>query len=617
MHRRQTLALLLVPSLICFSSLAAQAGAVLGVLSTSPARNGLAASTSTSITVTFDEALNASTVNSSSVAVWGRWSGVTPGSVTVNGATMTFRPMRPFFPGETVSLSLARTVRGQSGSELVGGHSFTFWVRSSPGEGTFTLVDTLTTRLPGEGLIQSYGIYAGDLDADGSPDFTIPNETSDDVRVMLNDGCGVLGGVDIHDLPNGSTPSSNEGADYDGDGIMDFAVAHIGNGNMSVFIGLGDGGFAPAVVYPSGNNSRGLTTLDAEGDGDTDIVLAHRSGSDMGLHRNNGDGTFAPVQLFPGGVSGETCVSAADADNDGHMDLFVGGYNSDDVSVLLNNGTGSFTVSDTVSVGGQNPWMTAVGDVDSDGNVDVATCNAFSASSSVMRGDGAGMLLPANVLPMGNFMLAVDLGDLDGDGDLDLLGSSLSTATWFGYKNDGLGNFTAPFSLPASNSASCATLVDYDRDGTVDIVGIDEFDDLIFLYKQDTTPPAGTQPPSCDATLRIDNLAHRAGYGGSAPHSVALGEYLFVGISAGESKGWWLTAGLPFAPGIGSPFGLYNLAAAPIILLNGFTDTDGEALQSVDIPLSSPSGVDIALQVFAAKSGSYVLSNPEVVRITP
>jgi hypothetical protein len=616
-HHRSSRLSLLLPILLCLMPVTAHAGAVLGVTSLSPARNALAASTATSITVGFDEALNASTVTASSVKVFGRWSGPTPGTLSVAGSSFTFRPGRPFFPGEMVTMSVARSVRGQSGSELVGGHAYAFWVRSSPGTGNFVLEDVFTTRLPGEGLVQSYGIYAGDLDADGSPDFTIPNETADDVRVIMNDGCGEFGAIQVNNMPNGTTPSSNEGADYDGDGIMDFAVAQIGNGGMSVFIGVGDGTFAPPVGYASGTNARGLTIMDAEGDGDVDIVLAHRSSSNMGLHRNNGNGTFAAVQLFEGGVAGETAVSAADANNDGYVDLFVGGYNSDNVTVLLNNGFGSFSVSDTQSVAGLNPWMTAVGDVDADGNVDVVTCNAFSGNGAILRGDGSGNLLPATTVPLGSFSLAIDLGDLDGDGDLDLLGSSLNTAAWNCYKNDGLGNFGSLFSLDSSSAASCATLVDYNRDGYVDIVGIDEFDDLIFLYKQDVAPPAGTQPPSCDATLRIDNLAHRAGYGGTAPHLVELGGYLFVGITANASTNWWLTGGLPFEPGVNSPFGLYNLASAPIILLNGTTDAMGESLLSVNVSLTAPAGIGVALQVFAAKAGSYVLSNPEVVQFTP
>lgn len=595
----------------------ALAGTDLGVISSSPARHALGVSTATEIRVRFDAVLDPASVGPGSMAVFGRWSGVTPGTLTVAGSVLVFRPARPFFPGENVSVSLLASMAGVGGQTLTGGHGFSFWVRSAEGPGSYALDQVLSTRLPGEGLVQSYGISAVDLNADGAPDFSIPNETSNDVRVMLNDGLGNYSTPVVYALPPGAVPSSNEGQDYNGDGHTDLATAHIGNGELGIFMGLGDGTYAAPVTYPGGNSARGVTVLDAEGDGDVDVVLAHRLNSNLGLHRNTGDGTFAPVVFFEGGVGGETTVSAADADNDGHMDLFTGGYDSDTVAVLLNDGTGVFTVSSSVGVGGTNPWMTAVGDVDADGDVDLATCNAFTSNAGVFFGDGAGGIALASNPALGFFALAIDLGDLDGDGDLDLVGSSLSTATWTAYRNDGLGNFGTPFELSSSNSASCATVVDVDRDGFIDLVGIDEFDDLIFLFKQTVPDALGVQPASPSATLRLDNLAVSAGYGGRPAHDVAAGGYLFVGVTAPPGAGWWLTGGLALEPGLPSPFGLYNLAAAPLLLLSGAVDGQGEGLVSVDIPSDSPLGFELALQVFANAGAGFRLSNPEVVTITP
>jgi hypothetical protein len=610
---RARLAAVLLPTLLCVPAFA---GTDLGVITSTPAANAVGASTATEVRVRFDAPLDAGSVTGA-VQVYGRWSGVAPGTLTVTGSLLTYRPARPFFPGEMVTVSLAAAISGTGGESLTGGHAFAFWAGSAPGPGNFFLEDVLTTRLPGEGLVQSYGISAGDLDADGAPDFSIPNETSNDVRVMLNDGCGAFAAPVVYDLPPGSVPSSNEGQDYNGDGLMDFATAHIGSGELGLFIGNGDGTYDPPTTHPGGDNARGVAVMDAEGDGDMDIVLAHRTSSNMGLHRNLGDGSFSPVALFEGGVSGETAVTAADADNDGHMDLFIGGYDSDDVSVMVNDGTGAFALTDVEGIGGTNPWMLAPGDVDHDGNVDVATCNAFTSNSGILLGDGAGGLtLDSNPL-MGFFVLAVDLGDFDGDGDLDLVGSSLSATSWFCFENDGAGNFISPFQLGASNSASCATLVDVDRDGYVDIVGIDEFDDLIFLYEQAVPNALGVQPASCDATLRLDNLAPSAGYGGLPPHEVAAGDYLFLGVSAQPGASWWLAGGTALEPGLNSAFGIYNLGEPPLVLLSGSVDAKGEALLNVDIPVDSPTGLDVALQVFTNAGGGFTLSNPEVVSLLP
>jgi hypothetical protein len=596
--------------------LLATATPALDVLTVTPARNATAASTSASIEVLFDTLLDPATLDADSVQIYGRWSGPVPGTLSVVGGTrLVFRPSRPYFPGEMVLVTLTQDVSGLVSGALTGGHQYTFFTRSAQGNSVYALDEILPVRLPGDGFIQSYGLFAGDLDADGAPDFAVPNETSHDVRVLMNDGCTNFSLPDVNPLPLGSRPSSNEGQDFDRDGVVDFAVANINGNSMSVFIGHGDGSFQTPVTYPSGNNARGLATIDVEGDGDVDIVIAHRSASSIGLHLNNGDGTFAAVSSFNAGIAGETAVSAADADNDGHVDLLVAGYTSNEVSCMLNDGTGTFTVSDTSPTGG-NPWMTAIGDLNDDGNIDMTTCNSSGDSASIIMGDGTGQLVTAASHPLGDFSLAIELGDIDGDGDIDLVSSSFNDNMWVCYRNDGAGNMGNSFELPATQTASCATLVDYDRDGFVDIVGVDEIADLIFLYRQDVPAISGVQSPRCNATLRIDNLANRAGFNGQPPHLVESGGYLFAGVTAQPNSLYWLTGGVPLEPGLVSAYGLYNLAAAPFILFGGITDANGEACTNINIPVTIPTGVDVATQVFVAVPGGYALSNPEVIRAT-
>ncbi|MEM7309921.1 MAG: FG-GAP-like repeat-containing protein [Planctomycetota bacterium] len=610
MKHSATRSLVLTPAAVF--ALASLAGAQLSVTSVGPDRNALAVSTATNVTLTFDAPVDAASVSPSTFHVFGRWSGVRPGTYTVDGSTVTWRPDLAFFPGEAVTVSLSEGVQSTGGDPLTGGHAFHFWTRSNLGTDSYELVDVLSVRLDGEGFIQSYGIYAGDLDRDGSPDFSIPNEIANDIRVMRNDGCGSYTTPELTSVPSGSVPSANEGADLNADGYIDLAVANIGGDTVSVLLNDGTGSYLPSTTYPSGDASRGVAVLDLEGDGDADLAVALRNDSLVALHLNAGDGTFSPPSTFNAGVAGETSIIAVDANHDGLGDLFVGGYDSDNIGCLTNQGGGTFANTGTQSIPG-HPWMLAAGDIDGDGNVDAASCNSSDSSASVVRGDGAGGLLPSDSYAVGFFPLAIDLGDTDGDGDLDLIASSYASGDWTYYQNDGTGQMVSPVTFDATFAGSCMILVDDDRDGDLDLIGIDEISDEIFLYRQVSPTPEGVQEASCDARMRVNNLAGYAGFWGLPPHPVSLDESAFLGMTTTASTAWAIGAGPALTPGLATTFGLLNLLPA-YPLVSGVTDAYGEAQVAVALPPGIVPGTTVALQGFTF-AGS--LTNPETVRFVP
>jgi hypothetical protein len=615
-----------LPALALCALVSSAAAQPFAVASVSPARHALSVPTASAVSVTFTAPVNPSTVNTATFRVFGRWSGVVPGtrSVAPDGLSARFEPARPFFPGETVTVFLTAAVAGAAGGNLAGGHTWSFWTRSAPGSGSHALAATLQVRRTGEGLVQTYGAYAGDLDADGSPDLSLPNEVASDVRVFVNDGCAGFAGPTVNALPANSVPSTNEGSDFNADGRMDLAVGNIGGDTMSVLLGNGAGGYLPHTTYASGDAPRGLAVLDVEGDGDVDVITANRNSSMLALHRNAGDGTFLPRTLFEGGGNGETGLGAADANNDGIADLFVANYNSNTITVLLGNGAGGFTLSGTTTVG-TRPWMIAVGDVNGDGRVDVATCNSGSSNASIALGNGAGGLGPATNYATSNFSLAADLGDVDGDGDLDMLVSNYGGANFTVWRNNGAGAFVTPGTLPAVQAGSCMLVVDLDRDGDTDIVGIDELADLVFFFRQAGPSPAAVQAPTCAATLRIDNLANRGGYGGAAPHAVSVNGRFVAGITGAPGSFWSLAVGVPLEPGLPLPIGTLNLALF-FFLIDGFggnpaavTNAQGEDVELIVVPPGLPPGTTVALQAVVATPSApgFQLTNPERIVFVP
>ena len=587
----------------------------LGVVWTSPAAHVVGAPAGGPVRVGFDAPLDVSSL-AGAVIVNGRWSGPVPGTLKLldGDTTLTFVPDRPFFAGEEVFVQLTDGVRGRDGETLPGGHGFSFWARAVPASATdFTLVGGLATSLPGEGTVQSYGLHAGDRDGDGSPDFTIPNEVADDVRVLLNDGCGQYGPLALNPLGANTTPSANESRDLDGDGVLDFATANIGGNSVSLLFGDGSGALTAPLSLPAGVIPRGLAMLDADGDGDIDIVSAHLGSSDLGLFRNDGAGNFAAMQAFDGGFSGEQSVAAADADGDGDADLFVGHFFSSRVSLLLNDGTGVFTLSAHQLVGSR-PWNLAVGDIDGDGAVDVITCSSDVDTVSVVRGNGAGALATPVDWTVGGWPIAVDLGDLDGDGDLDLVVSNHDGGDWTVRLNDGAGGFATTYDLPALSAGSCATLVDDDRDGRLDIVGVDEVADAIMIWRH-APPPPGLQVPTCHARLAVDGAANLAGFSGAPPHPLVPGGKLYLGVSSKPGRAWGLMLGFPAATGLPTSAGKLHLLPNFQFVAFGTTDLHGESLLVTNVPATLTPGDEAAMQVLVQTPAGLRLGNAEILRV--
>jgi hypothetical protein len=604
----------LLRCLVSIPLLAPLAPAQLTVSSVSPARHAVGAPTLPRIVLAFGQALDPASVTGARFRVFGRWSGAMDGSLALRNGDreIEFQPARAFFPGEQVTVAASSAIRALSGTLLRGGHAWSFWVGSAPGSYRFVNAGSVSTRRNGESRIRTYGAHAGDVDRDGAPDLTLPNEDTSDLRVLLGDGCGAFGAPVVKALPTGSVPSPNEGGDFDGDGWLDLAVGCPGSGTVAVFLNDRAGGFRNPVVYPSGANTRGIAVLDVEGDGDDDIVAANAQASKLAVHRNNGDGTFqAPILLEAG--TQERGVAAGDANGDGWTDLWVANFGGT-VALLLADGNGGFAPAASVPVPGQ-PWMIAVGDVNGDGFLDAVTVNSSSATASVVLGNGAGGLAAAVNYAVGAFPIAVDLADLDGDRQLDLVVSSYTASNYTVYRGSG-GVFVAPFTLPSPSAGSCALCVDYDRDGDVDILGIDELDDLVLFFRQDSPIPPGVQEPLCSATLRVDGLANVGGFGAMPAHDAKLGWALGLDVTAAPGATHVLMFGTRLEPGVTIVYGIFNLTGAVASMPPRQVNAAGEDSLLLPIPATLTPGGRVTLQPIVIERPSPLqlwLGNPEEI----
>ncbi len=602
---------LLVPVLFLA---AATSGQTLRVVATTPANGARAVDTASTVTIRCSTPLSPATVNSRSVRALGCWSGPVGGQVNLDaaGTTLTLTPARPFFAGELVTVVVPNSLRDTNNNALTGGHTFAFWAKSAAGTRVFTNNRTIPLRATGEGLIATYGVWAGDIDGDGSPDLTAANEVSHDYRVLLNDGCGNYpGAFTLYSVPNNQEPSPTRSADFNGDGRLDMVSGNAGGNGITINLNNGVGGFAPAVNYATGGYTHGVCVLDADGDGDFDVAAPNNAR--VALFLNNGNGTMAAPVFFDPQGNNEDNIVAVDCNNDGKMDLYVGNLGSGDVSVMLGAGNGVFTFSSRRACGG-NPFQSAAGDFNGDGIVDCVTANQGSGNVAVLLGDGVGGLGAPVTYPVGSAPAAVDVGDLDGDGWLDLAVSNYGSGNFSIYFNNGNGTFGNRITLTSGRAGSCTTLVDFNRDGVLDIIATDELVDEARLYQHGVVAHGASQPSSCVAALRVNNFGARGGFAVPAT-GIASGATVFFGVSGGTNAVCALFLGLPLPGGLVlPPFGTFNLdLGQPIVVVVTLAmNAAGEALVPVAVPVLGL-GATFGVQALVAGGVGFVLSNPESV----
>ncbi len=278
----------------------------------------------------------------------------------------------------------------------------------------------------------------------------------------------------------GSEPTSVASGDFNGDGILDMAVANSGDDAVTVLLGNGDGTFDLKSSLAIGTGIYSVATGDFNGDGILDLVVAdcgfcggtNNFSDTVTVLLGNGDGTFT-TKSTPTVGGGPEYVAVADFDGDGILDLavtncscLIGSSGSSTVSVLLGNGDGTFRTGSTTGVG-EAPKFVAVGDFNGDGFLDMAVANQGDSTVTVLLGVGDGTFTLKSSIPVGSSNIVLVAGDFNGDGIPDLATASLSEVTVLLGVGD--GTFTTQTSPVPGNFLYSMVVGDFNGDGIQDL----------------------------------------------------------------------------------------------------------------------------------------------------
>ena len=192
--------------------------------------------------------------------------------------------------------------------------------------------------------------------------------------------------------PVGTVPAAVAAADFNGDGILDLAVANSGSGDVSILLGNGNGTLQAAVNIDAGMTNPGvLATGDFNQDRKLDLVVFQPGVISVLL--GNGDGSFQGAKTL---TLTSTAVEmfVADFNLDKKLDLAISDYdpstNADTINILLGKGDGTFQSAKQTSVIGGGPRANGsftVGDLNGDGKPDLAFSGTHTIDIYLGNGD--------------------------------------------------------------------------------------------------------------------------------------------------------------------------------------------------------------------------------------
>lgn len=233
----------------------------------------------------------------------------------------------------------------------------------------------------------NHGLALNDINSDGNLDITTSNQDENSVSVLLGNGKGGFTPAQGSPFPVGRSPYPHVVADVNRDKNLDIITPNVRSNNVSVLLGNGRGGFAPAAGSPFTVAFRPyyVAVGDVNGDGSPDLVTTHDDVNLMSTLLGDGSGGFAAAPGSPLDLGRRAYkLLSSDVNGDSLSDLVVGTEASDSVAVLLGSKDGRYLPAPgSPYSAGRNPRI-AVGDANGDGKPDIITANSGSGDISVL-----------------------------------------------------------------------------------------------------------------------------------------------------------------------------------------------------------------------------------------
>ena len=342
------------------------------------------------------------------------------------------------------------------------------------GNNTFSRQDYLTALHPNV-------VVVADFSRDGIPDVAVGGDTGITIFFGLKDG-GLSRVAFI------ATPSEITGmvaADFNRDGEIDLATVSGRTGVVSIYTGTGSftffhiANYTTSVTSSSVGFASSIVAADFNGDGILDLAVANGNSKEVAIFQGAGNAAFTQAADITTTDVAVAAVAVADFDRDGKPDLLVttercdsgrGGGCNFVITVYAGEGNGTFIQqgANFVGFGGQP----AILDLNGDGIPDIANPVLF-AEVDVSITDPQRPLTPnfSGSFPTGLGTTSLAVADFNGDGFPDIATANSRDDTVTILFSDGHGKLHSHLRTPLNFfSEGPVVPADLNGDGVIDLV---------------------------------------------------------------------------------------------------------------------------------------------------
>ena len=266
------------------------------------------------------------------------------------------------------------------------------------------------------------------------------------------------------------TPSSIISTDLNGDGTPDLVVASAATGEITVYLGIGQGRFANPATYNAGGHPVSIASADLSGSGRQDIIAANGADRTVSVLRGAGDGTLGPSHTYSTGVDADL-IAVGSLRGDGKQDVAIASVSGRKLAVLLNDGHGSLSISSSQALA-RTPVSITISHFSNGSLADLALAND-DGTVSVLLGRGDGKFEPLALLNIASSKLSFVLsGDFNRDGKVDLAVAQPDGRLLTVLLGNGDGSFTRGASYSLGNNPVSGASIDVNGDGIPDLVAV-------------------------------------------------------------------------------------------------------------------------------------------------